>query len=76
MIPEGDPDLITHLSELLRTDKPDQQTNTFCFPTPKNPGNTEAHTPIQTRNIKELRELQQKEKVNPKDDIESRMEFV
>ena len=34
MIPEGDPDLITHLTELLRTNKPDQQTNTFWFPTP------------------------------------------
>ena len=29
MIPEGDPDLITHLTELLRTNKPDQQNNTF-----------------------------------------------
>ena len=29
MIPEGDPDLITDLNELLRTNKPDQQTNTF-----------------------------------------------
>ena len=33
------------------------------------------HTPIQTRILKELRELQQKEKLNPEDDIESRMEF-
>ena len=41
MIPEGDPDLITYLTELLRTNKPDQQTNTFWFPTPENPGKTE-----------------------------------
>ena len=60
MIPEGGPNLITYLTELLRTNKPDQQTNTFWFPTPKNPGNTEEHTPIQTRILKELRELQQK----------------
>ena len=60
MIPEGDPDLITYLAELLRTNKPDQQKNTFWFPTPENPGNTEDHTPIQTRISKELRELQQK----------------
>ena len=33
MIPEGDPDLITHLIELLRTNKQDQQTKTFWFPT-------------------------------------------
>ena len=44
MIPEGDPELITYLKELLRTNKPDQQTNTFWFPTPENPGNTEDHT--------------------------------
>ena len=76
MIPEGDPDLITYLTELLRTNKPDQQTNTFWFPTPENPGNTNEHTPIQTRILKELRELQQKEKLNPKDDSESRIQFL
>ena len=76
MIPEGDPDLITYLNELLRTSKPDQQANTFWFPTPENPGNTDEHTPIQTRKLKELCELQQKEKLNPKDDNESRTEFL
>ena len=76
MIPESDPDLITNLTELLRTNKPDLQTNTFWFPTPEKPGNTEDHTPIQTRILKELRELQQKEKLHPKDDNESRIEFL
>ena len=76
MVPEGDPDLITYLTQLLRTDKAYQQTNTFWFPTPKNPGNTDEHTPIQTRILKELCELQHKEKLNPKDDIESRMEIL
>ena len=70
MIPEGDPDLITYQTELLRTNKQNQQTNTFWFPTPENPGNTEEHTPIQTRNLKELCDLQLKEKLNPKDDIQ------
>ena len=72
VIPEGDPHLITYLTEPLRTNKPDQQTNIFWFPTPKNPGKTEDHTSIQTRILKELCELQQKEKLNPKDDTESR----
>ena len=76
MIPKGDPDVITYLTELLRTNKPDQQTNTFWFPTPKNPGNTNEHTPIQTRILKELCELQQKEKLNPKDDSQSRIELL
>ena len=76
MIPEGDPALITYLTELLRTNNPDQQTNTFWFPTPENPGNTEEHTPIQMRILKEQRELQLKEKLNPKNNTESRTEFV
>ena len=76
MIPEGDPDLVTYLTELLRTNKPYQQNNTFWFPTPENPGNTEDHTPIQTRILTELRELQRREKLNPKDDSESRTEFL
>ena len=76
MIPERDPDLVTCLTELLRTNKPDQQNNTFWFPTPENPGNTENHTPIQTRILTELRELQRREKLSPKDDSESRTEFL
>ena len=75
MIPEGDPDLVTYLTELLRTNKPDQQNNTFWFPTPENPGNTADHTPIQTRILTELCELQRREKLNPKDDSESRTEI-
>ena len=76
MIPEGDPDLITHLTELLGTNKQDEQINHFWSPTPEDPCNKEEHTPIQTRILKELRELQEKEKLNPKDDVESRMKFL
>ena len=76
MTPEGDTDLTTYLTELLRANKPDHQHNIFWFPTPEYPGNREDHTPIQTRIPKELHELQQKEKLNPKDDAESRMEFL
>ena len=76
MIPEGDPDLTTYLTELLRTNKPEQQRNTFWFPTREYPRKTEDHTPIQTRILKELRELQRKEKLNPTDDVESRMRFL
>ena len=76
MIPGGDPDLVTYLTELLRTKKTDPQNNTFWFPTPKNPGNTEDHTPIQTRVLTEICELQRKEKLNAKDDSEARTEFL
>ena len=76
MIPEGDPDLTTYLSSLFRTNKQEQQNNTFWFPTSESPGKTEDHTLIQTRILKELRELQGKEKLNRKDDVESQMIFL
>ena len=76
MIPQGDPDLTANLNELLRTNKPEQQDNTFWFPTPENPGEPEGHTPIQTRILKELNELKDKEKPNPQESTESRNEFL
>ena len=76
MIPEGDPNLITYLTELLRMERPDQQNNTFWFPTPENPGNTENHTPIRTLILTELCELQRRKNLTPKDDIESQMDFL
>ena len=80
MIPQDDPDLTAylnkHLNELLRTSKPEQQDNTFWFPTPENPGKTEDHTPIQTRILNELNELKDKEKLNPQESTESRNNFL
>ena len=75
MIPQGDHDLTAYLNELLRTNKPEQQDNTFWFPTPENPGKLEDHTPIQTRILKELNELKDKEKLNPQESIESQTKF-
>ena len=76
MIPQDDPDLIAYLNELLRTNKPEQQDNTFWFPTPENPGKPEDHTPIQTRILKELNELNDKEKLNPQQSTETRNKFL
>ena len=75
MIPQNDPDLTAYLIELLRTSKPEQQDNTFWFPTPENPGKPEDHTPIQTRILKELNELKDKEKLNPQESTASRTKF-
>ena len=71
MIPQGDPDLTVYLNELLRANKPKQQNNTFWFPIPENPGKSEDHTPKQTRILKELTELKEKEKLNPQESAES-----
>ena len=76
MIPQSDPDLTAYLNELLRTNKPEQQNNTFWFPTPKNTGKPEDDTPIQTRILKELNELMDKEKLNPQESTESRNKFL
>ena len=76
MIPQGDLDLTAYLNELLRTNKPEQQNDTFWFPTPENPGKPEDHTPIQTRILRELKELEDKEKLNPQESIESRSKFL
>ena len=76
MIPQGDPDLTAYLNELLRKNKTEQQNNTFRFPTPKNPGKPEDHTPIQTRILNELNELKDKEKLNPQESTKSRKKFL
>ena len=45
-------------------------------PTTENPGKTEDHTPKQTRILKEVLKLQEKQKRNPKDDVESRKKIL
>ena len=76
MFPHGDPDLTGYLNELLETNKPEQQNNTFWFPTPGNPVNPEDHTPIQTRILKELNELNDNEKLTPQESTESRIKIL
>ena len=76
MIPQDDPDMTAYLNELLRTNKSEQQDNTFWFPTPENPGKPEEHTPIQARILKELNELKEGEKLNPQESTESRNKFL
>ena len=76
MISQGDPDLTAFLNDFLRTKELEQQDNTFWFPTPENPGKPEDHTPIQTRILKELNELKDKEKLNLQQGKESRNKFL
>ena len=76
MTPQGDPDLTAYLNEILRTNKPEQQGNTFWLPTAENPGKLEDHTPIQTRILNQLNELKDKEKLNPQESTKSRKKFL
>ena len=75
VIPQGDPDPTAYLNELLRTNKPEKQDNTFWFPTPENPGKLEDHTPIQTRILKQLNELKDKENLDSQESTESQKQF-
>ena len=68
-------DAIHYINSFLKTSKTDEVNETYWFPTPQNPGKEKEHTPIQTRILKELRELEQSEKLNPLEDADSRNQF-
>ena len=69
-------DAILYINSLLKTSKTDEVNETYWFPTPQNPGNEKEHTPIQTRILNELRELEQLEKINPLEKTNSRRQFL
>ena len=46
------------MKNLLKTSKTDEINETYWFPTLQSLGNEREHTPIQTRILKELRELE------------------
>ena len=67
--------LLKQITRNKQINKPEQQNNNFWFPTSKNPGKTEDHTPIQTPIYKELHELKKKEKLNLKLDVYLQKKF-
>ena len=75
MVPQGDPDLTAYVNKLLRRDKPEQQHNIFLFSKPGEPGKSEVDTSIQAPNHKELFELKQEEKLNPRESTESQKQI-
>ena len=60
----------------MKTSKTDEVTETYWFPTSQNPGNEQSHTPIQTRILNEVRELEQLEQFNPLEETNSRDQFL
>ena len=60
----------------IKSLKTGQDSENYWFPTPEEPGDPPTHTPIQQRILKELRNLQEKEKPNPQDDPEFRKQFL
>ena len=69
-------DSIHYINSLLKTSKGNEVKETYWFPTPQNSGNKKELTPIQTRNLNELRELEQLEKLNPLENTNSRNQFL
>ena len=69
-------DAIHYMKRLLKTSKTDEVSETYWFPTPQNPDDEKEHTPIQTRILNELRELEQLEQLIPLEDTDSRNQFL
>ena len=69
-------DVVAYVNALMQVDSPEQTEGKFWFPTPENPGDELEHTPIQQRILRELRELQRLEELDPKQDEKSRSQFL
>ena len=67
---------VYYASSLIKSPKTEGNSENYWFPTPEQPGDPQTHTPIQQRILKELRNLQELEKLNPQDDLESRQQFL
>ena len=52
-------DAFLYIIRVFRTSKADGVNKTYWFPTPQNPANEREHTPMQTRILNELRQLEQ-----------------
>ena len=76
MIPQSDSELTANLNEFLGANRPEQQNNTFRFPSPENPSRPADYIPIPTRILKEIIDLKEKEKLNPLESTENRTNFL
>ena len=72
---EDPDDTHTYANEFMKSNETEQSDGNLWFPTPENPGNEEEHTPIQRRILKEIRELIQREELDPTKNQESRQKF-
>ena len=61
-----------YLNQLMKTNPPSDEQETYWFPTSEQPGDPDTYTPIQQRIYDELMELNELEQLNPTDNEESR----
>ena len=75
LLNENEEDVIYYISSLLKANRNNDQYEQYWFPTPENPRDEASHTPVQQRILRELRNLEEIEKLNPQDN-ESRQKFL
>ena len=74
---QANPENAAHCaSSLIKSTKPEDLKENYWFPTLVDPGDPQHHTPIQKRILSELINLQELEKLNPQDNLESRQQFL
>ena len=66
LLNENEKDAIYYISSLLKANRNNDQYEQYWFPTPENPGDEASHIPIQQRILRELRNLEEIEKLNPR----------
>ena len=76
LLNENEEDAIYYVSSLLKANKNNDQYEQYWFPTPENPGDENSHTPIQARILRELRNLQEAEELDPQQNDISRQKFL
>ena len=76
LLNENEEDAVHYISSLLKANRNNDQYEQYWFPTPENPRVEASHTPIQKRILRELRNLQEAESLNPQEDEESRQKFL
>ena len=76
LLNENEENAIYYISSLLKANRNNDQYGQYWFPNPENPGDEASHTPIQRRIFRELRNLEEIEKLNPQDNEESRPNFL
>ena len=71
LLNENEEDAVHYINSLLKANRNNDQYEQYWFPAPENPGDEASHTPIQKRTLRELRNLQEAESLNPQEDKES-----
>ena len=69
-------DAINNINELPKTSDKASNNQNFWFPTPNDPGDPNTHTPIQSRILREIKELEEIQKLNPTNSDDEREAFL